>query len=573
MAAAQWHGVDGRISLMRTAILKPANNENSGIYHMKQLNRNAKMSISNVPSLAQIIATEFVRIAKLAENGKGEEAWRAANALYKKHPNDHTANIIMALILIENNRKADALPYAKAAVKLAPNNTRYLVSLGKLYLDLGMIEFAPAVLHKAFALDKTLYQVPWVLAYYYLSSGQGSRALPYFKLALQAAPTALSANIRLDRAECLSSIGRPLEAEDDLTFAMGEPKYRVHALVESALLQWNDYTSEYAKQVRKELELSDLTDKDRSSLLLCLGRLHENGRDYDNAFLNFERSRKLLNSEFNAAVFLSQIDDTLNVLTRDVFEKFKEFGHESGKPIFIVGMPRSGTTLTEQIIAAHSQVEGVGEHDRIHILAKMCSQNRGLRQTLNKMTEAGPERWKDVPQQYLNLVNALAPDAHRAVDKTPTNFIHLGFIHLCFPNAKIIHCKRNPLDNFISAFQNKMNPSHGYSYDQVKYGEYYINYLRAMDHWKEVLSGSIYESQYEALTANPEVEVRKILNFLALPWEDACLKFSERESTVRTLSRQQVRNPINTGSVARWRNYQQHLGPIIAVLEQSGVQI
>jgi hypothetical protein len=110
----------------------------------------------------------------------------------------------------------------------------------------------------------------------------------------------------------------------------------------------------------------------------------------------------------------------------------------------------------------------------------------------------------------------------------PHNFLHLGFIRLCFPNAKIIHCKRNPLDNFISAFQNALKPFHSYSYDQVAYGEYYINYLRLMDHWKSVLPGIIYESQYEELTANPESEIRKMLEFLGLPWEEACLKFNER---------------------------------------------
>jgi hypothetical protein len=155
----------------------------------------------------------------------------------------------------------------------------------------------------------------------------------------------------------------------------------------------------------------------------------------------------------------------------------------------------------------------------------------------------------------------------------PHNFLNLGFIHLCFPNARIIHCKRNPLDNFISAFQNEMGSFHRYSFDQAVYGQYYVHYLRLMQHWKSVMSGNIYESSYEELTANPEVEIRNMLNFLGLPWEEACLKFNERESTVRTFSRQQVRNPINTGSVARWRKYEKNLSPLIAVLEQAGVQI
>jgi Sulfotransferase family len=234
-------------------------------------------------------------------------------------------------------------------------------------------------------------------------------------------------------------------------------------------------------------------------------------------------------------------------------------------------MPRSGTTMTEQIIASHSQVEGVGELDRMARLDLGMARGKGMQGILDKMSEVGPDNWNMVCLQYLNLVNALAPDAMRTVDKMPQNFISLGFIHLCFPNAKIIHCKRNPLDNFISAYQNAMNSSHDYAYDQVAYGKYYIKYLELMDHWKVVIPSNIYESQYEKLTANPETEVRKMLEFLGLPWEEACLKFNERKSTVRTFSSLQVRNPINTSSVARWRNYEKYLGPIRSILDDAGI--
>jgi hypothetical protein len=229
--------------------------------------------------------------------------------------------------------------------------------------------------------------------------------------------------------------------------------------------------------------------------------------------------------------------------------------------------------MTEQIIAAHSLTEGVGELQRMIVMAKRFTTPNGMRQVLNKMTEVGPERWKDIPQMYLNLLNVLAPKAKHTVDKLPHNFLYLGFIHLCFPNARIIHCARHPLDSFISAFQNQLSAFHSYGYDQVAYGEYYLNYLRLMNHWKAVMPNSIYQLQYEALTANPEVEVRNMLNFLELPWEEACLKFNERESTVKTLSRLQVRNSINTASVARWKNYEKHLGPIIGILEKAGVSI
>ncbi|MGB8314310.1 MAG: sulfotransferase, partial [Aestuariivirga sp.] len=269
---------------------------------------------------------------------------------------------------------------------------------------------------------------------------------------------------------------------------------------------------------------------------------------------------------------LNDLNDNIKVLKRDVFERFRHFGHMSEKPIFIVGMPRSGTTLTEQIIGSHSQVEGVGELDRMGRMALSFSTPGGMQQVLDKMAEVGPEQWKNAPQQYLNLIDALAPDARHTVDKMPHNFSRLGFIHLCFPNARIIHCKRNPLDNFISAYQNPMALFHGYSFNQASYGEYYANYLRFMDHWKVELPIRIYESRYEALTANPEAEVRRLLEFLGLPWEDACLKFNERESTVRTFSQLQVRAPIGTGSVNRWKRYEKHLGPLISTLQDAGVE-
>ena len=137
---------------------------------------------------------------------------------------------------------------------------------------------------------------------------------------------------------------------------------------------------------------------------------------------------------------------------------------------------------------------------------------------------------------------------------------------------RFIHCRRNPLDNFISAYQNAMSQFHGYSFDQVTYGEYYVKYLQLMEHWKSALPARIYDLRYENLVTNPEDEIRAMLDYLGLPWEEACLKFNERESTVRTFSQMQVRAPIGTGSVSRWKRYEKHLGPIMSVLQNARVE-
>ena len=540
---------------------------------MKQPKYKIVDSIAAVPAQTQTISGELDQIRKLIDANKKVDAWNAAKALHGKHPDHPIANYGMALAIYNAGQKSAALPYAEAAVKKAPDNALYHLFLGKLYVDLEMLEFAPAVLEKAAALDKTMFQAPWIMAQYYFGLGQGKVALQHFQSALEVVPKESINRLRFEYANCIATLGRIDEAESVYSELMGDPVFRRRALMGFALLRKHDQQSEIANQIRTELTVPGLTDQVRSALLLTLGRLYENGAMYDEAFHNFQESRNLLVGKQDIGQFRSEVDDRVNTITSHALSRFQGFGDPSVKPIFVVGMPRSGTTLTEQIIAAHSQASGVGELKRIHFLAKKISDHKGMAGILAKMAEIGPLRWKAVSQQYLNLLDALAPNVRHAVDKMPHNFRDIGFIHLCFPNAKIIHCRRNPLDSFISSFQNSMNVFHSYAYDQTDYGEYYLEYTRLMKHWKSVFPESIYESHYEDLTQNPEVEVRKILNFLDLPWEEACLKFNEREATVKTFSRMQVRNPINRGSIARWRNYEKHLAPIISVFQKAGVQV
>lgn len=540
---------------------------------MKQPKLETVDSLAVSPTHSHVISAEFVRIRRLMNANKIADAWLAAQTVHEKHANDPLANYIMALILFTNKQKSESLSYAEAAVRHSPDNALYNLFLGKLYVDLEMPEFAPAVLAKAAALDKTMFHAPWTLADYYFGLGQGDKAIQYCQRALGLAPMESFNRIKLDYAACIAALGRVSEAESLYSELFSDPDLRRKALASYALLKKNDQNSEIAEHIRAELASTDLTQKDRSNLLLCLGRLFENGGKYDEAFHYFQESRKLSVNSHEIRHFRAKVDDKINTLVPDTVLRFQEFGDSSDKPIFVVGMPRSGTTLTEQIIAAHSQAFGVGEVKRIGLMAKKFACANGTAGLLAKMTEMGPSRWKAVSQQYMDLLNVLAPGARHTVDKMPHNFLNLGFIHFCFPNAKIIHCKRNPLDNFVSAFQNNMGSQHGYAYDQVAYGEHYLEYMRLMDHWKSVFPQSIYESQYENLTQNPEAEIRKILDFLGLPWEEACLRFNERKSTVKTFSRLEVRNPINTRSIGRWRNYEKHLSPIIAALNQAGIPI
>jgi hypothetical protein len=251
-----------------------------------------------------------------------------------------------------------------------------------------------------------------------------------------------------------------------------------------------------------------------------------------------------------------------------VFAERQGKGSASDLPVFVVGMPRSGTTLTEQIIASHGRAGGAGELGRIAMFARRLSYapKRDLGKFKAALDGLGQKAVREMGSNYVDLLRFHAPKAERVVDKMPHNFQFLGFAALMCPQARVVHCSRNPVDTCWSCFQNPLNEAHGYSRTLTDLGLYYREYKRLMDHWKAVLPLQIYELNYQQLTADFENEARKLIDFIGLPWDDACLNFHEAGRTVRTFSRQQVRSPIYTSSVERWRRYENELQPLLAAL-------
>ena len=287
------------------------------------------------------------------------------------------------------------------------------------------------------------------------------------------------------------------------------------------------------------------------------------------AFEHFRKSKEFLKKDFDFDDLKRTVDSAIADFTPEILKEFEGYGDPSRLPVFVVGMPRSGTTLTEQIIAAHPKAAGVGELERIGRLRKGLSRGESTAQMLEAMRTGGPARVRLMTDSYLGLLKFLAPSAKRVVDKMPQNFLRLGFIALLFPNARIVHCRRDPADTFVSAFQNMMLSNHSYSYSPEDFARYYMEYSRLMVHWNRVLPERIFNLRYEDLVAEPEAKTRELLEFLRLPWDSRCLRFHETAAAVRTFSKQQVRNPINRNSVGRWRNYQEQLQPLLEILPDS----
>jgi hypothetical protein len=305
-----------------------------------------------------------------------------------------------------------------------------------------------------------------------------------------------------------------------------------------------------------------------------MGKAMKNIGQYDRSFAAYEEANRL---RYQAHPFDEASDDrflekSCSFYTGDLFNKYAALEEtlptiqDERVPIFIVGMPRSGTTLIEQILASHPAIFGAGELSTLGKIAKKAEllplDLSGCEGMLSELRKLG--------QEYLDQVWKLAPDARYITDKMPANYRHLGLIHLMLPKAKIIHSMRDPMDTCFSCYALSFRTGHDYSNDLGMLGRHYLRYRELMKHWHSVLPpGRILDVHYEYNVTAPEHKARRMLDYLGLPWDPACLRFYETERAVRTPSVLQVHKPIYTSSVARWKQYEKHLGSLLEIIKSS----
>ena len=255
------------------------------------------------------------------------------------------------------------------------------------------------------------------------------------------------------------------------------------------------------------------------------------------------------------------------MLDSGLFERVQGSGDPSELPIFIVGMPRSGSTLTEQILASHPLVYGGDELRTLNRVANDVSTPDGRRIGYPAYAPALATLGRRLGQAYLAQLPKLPESKVRITDKMPENFVMVGLIHLILPNARIIHTMRDPADTCVSCFSHLFAEGHYYSYDLAELGRFYVNYNKMMAHWRSVLpSGAMLEVSYEELIDNFEEETRRIIAFCGLPWHDGCLEFHKNTRPVSTSSSVQVRQPLFRSSLKRWRRFENFLDPLLGEL-------
>ena len=325
--------------------------------------------------------------------------------------------------------------------------------------------------------------------------------------------------------------------------------------------------------MKNQLKRVDLTLKDKAYFHFALAQGCEAIGDYEEAFKNLDMGNKIKKeqSKYTIEKMNKELQAQIDVCDEKFFEKLGNGGHDANDPIFILGLPRAGSTLIEQILASHSMVDGTLELPNI---LSMAQSFRGddiygnLGNYPKTMKSLTLEKRQELGKSFIDDTRIHRKNAPRFTDKMPNNFRHIGLIHLILPNAKIIDARRYPLDCCFSMFKQLFAQGQEFTYGLAEAGNYYNSYVKLMNHWNKVLPNKILRVNNEDIIDDLEGQVKRMLDFLELPFEESCIKFYETDRSVRTASSEQVRKPINKSGMDRWKPYAKNLKTLVDNLDE-----
>ncbi len=398
-----------------------------------------------------------------------------------------------------------------------------------------------------------------------MSNGRSDVAATFIERAIALRPA--QATFHHNYGNVLAQLGRFDEADANLREAIKlKPDY-VDAYYNLTAQKKYAESDPLLDQVLELIADGERTENDLCLLHFAAGKLCDDMGRFDDAFDHFEKGNQAKAVDHNPVSTQAFFDKTLGVFTPEFFLKHTDTGIDTTLPVFVIGMPRSGTSLVEQIIASHPMAYGAGELQSMRQIAHRLSMHtKSSLPYPDCMPEVDRETYDGYGKSYTDSLAKKSPKAIRIVDKMPYNFLYVGLIHLMMPSARIIHCRRNALDVCTSIFNQNFTTGNEYAFDLSSIGAYYKNYESVMAHWEKVLPGKVISIDYEALIDDPDRISQQIITAAGLPWHQDCANFQNAETSVRTASRWQVRQPVYKTSQNRWKRYERHLGPLFTAL-------
>lgn len=536
----------------------------------------------------------------LAQSGRVAEALPHFAAIIQMDPDSADARFNLGCALLELDRHEESAAQFSAYLKIRPHSAQALTNIGACYIGLGRYSDAESALQRALIRDPKMVDAFSNLGTVQSLRGRYGEAERSFLTGLQHDPNHVGMCVKLgwllirrgawddadeaftralavrpNSARAVSGLATVKERKGDLDSA--------YSLLEAGRGFGRNlpiFAQTYAlvcRRLKKPEQAIPMVEEciehlsggeDEAGLLHAYGDLMDALGRHDAAFAAHTRANQARNQEFDADEHSSFVDELIRVFSSSAFRQLPG-SFADAEPIFVVGMPRSGTSLVEQILASHSQVYGAGEQTGLlHLVGQMPFYLRDRRPYPTCVDALSVVDLDNIAANYIDRLPEASRESRRVVDKMPFNFLHLGLISLLFPNAKIVHCVRDPEDTCLSLYFQQFSPFYAFSTSVTGLGRYYRDYQRVMAHWQSVLPIPIHSIVYEELVADPDTEIPRLLAACSLEVEPACSRFWENPRQVDTASYAQVRRPLYKSAIKRSAPYRQHLSPLVSILEQ-----
>ncbi len=510
-------------------------------------------------ALAEATDPRLVEAMRLSRAGRIAQAERACKLYLHDRPDDVTAIRLLADIAVRVGYLDEAENLFRRCLELAPHFTLARLNYAQLLSKRERLDEALKQVNVLLAGEPGRYPLLALQASIYVKLGDFARALPAYEHLLTAfAPRPMTT---LVHGHALKTVGRQADAIEAYRRTIALQPGFGDAYWSLANLKTFRFDDTDITEMRRRISAGEGTLEDHFHLCFALGKALEDRGEYAESFVHYRRGNeiKMRHEGYSAGDTTRLVERNVQICTTEFFAARAGWGCPARDPIFIVGLPRSGSTLLEQILASHSQVDGTKELVDIPAMVRRLSGR--LRQGEESrypqvLAELEPAQLRALGEEYLDRTRIQRAGAPYFIDKMPNNFRYIGLIRLILPNARIVDARRHPMAACWSCFTQLFAQGQSFTYGLQNIGHYYRDYVRLMDHWDSVLPGVVLRMQYEDMTADTEHQVRRLLEFCGLPFEPACLEFYRTPRAVRTASSEQVRQPIYASAVDHWRHYE-----------------
>ena len=514
------------------------------------------------------IKQRLQRIALLIKNNDFDRAGRELEEYLAKNPDDADAVSLLARAQTLTGRRQAALESLERCLAIAPDFESVRFNYADALFKLNKPEAALEQIGILLAGDKDNPLYRQFQSNVFETIGENERAMEICEKLAEENP---------QRAESWVSYGhaaRVIGAREKSVAAYRKavecrPSYG-HAWWALANMKNVVFSDSEIQTMQSQLTRTDIAQDDRVTLQFSLAKAYEDKKDYEKSFDQYAKGNAIARArhEYDPDRLSDTVAANKRVFTREFFDRRKDTGNKAPDPIFILGRPRSGSTLVEQILASHSQIEGTAELPYITAMAGRLGEREGPipygTSSVKAIAGLPSDAFATLGDEYMHDTRVhRKTDLPFFIDKKPSNFSHIGLIHLILPNAKIIDARRHPCASALSSFKTYSSKSR---LRLAELGRFYRDYLELMEHFNKVLPGRVHRVIYEKLVADTEGETRRLLDYLGVPFEEGCLRFFETKRTVLTPSSEQVRRPISGEAVDHWRNFEPWLGPLIRSL-------